>query len=80
MKIVYRSKRYSFFIPNKKKANRYLCDKNKTNIGKRIYTLAKDGYECLYPVRKVIITENFYRTGKIDTLDFFYETEMQKMK
>ncbi|AHA75451.1 MULTISPECIES: hypothetical protein [Bacillus] len=79
MKSIYRSKRYTFSISHTKKLNKYLCDKNKTNIGKRIYTLAKEGYECIYPVRKVIITEQFYKLGDIHQLDYFYETEMEKI-
>jgi hypothetical protein len=79
METVYRSKRYSFLIPSKKNENKYLRDTNKTEIGKRIYKMAKDGYECVYPVRKVVNTERIHLTGEIDETDCFYETEMKKV-
>ncbi|MCU5414676.1 hypothetical protein OCE50_27820 [Bacillus wiedmannii] len=79
METVYRSKRYSFLIPSKKNENKYLRDTDKTEIGKRIYKMAKDGYECVYPVRKVVNTERIHTTGEIDETDCFYETEMKKV-
>lgn len=79
METVYRPKRYKFLIPSKKKINKYLCDPDKTAIGIRIYQMAKDGYECVYPVRRVVNTDSAYRTGEIDETDCFYETEMKKV-
>ncbi len=79
MKTVYRSKRYSFIIPNKKKENKYVRGNTETEIGNLIYKWAKEGYECVYPARRVVNTESVLRTGEIDETDCFYETEMKKV-
>ncbi|PGY16304.1 hypothetical protein [Bacillus cereus] len=73
MKTVYRSKRYNFLIPNKKKENKYVRGDTKTEIGYKIYEWSKKGYECVYPARRVVNTESVHRTGEID------ETEMKKV-
>ncbi|MGE6367201.1 hypothetical protein ACQKD9_26560 [Bacillus paramycoides] len=79
MKTVYRSKRYNFLIPNKKKENKYVRGDTKTEIGYKIYEWSKKGYECVYPARRVVNTESVHRTGEIDETDYFYETEMKKV-
>ncbi|MGN4448200.1 hypothetical protein ACTFOB_25445 [Bacillus cereus group sp. MYBK79-1] len=79
MKTVYRSKKYSFLIPAHGRPKHYMCAGDKKELAKRVIVKEKEGYECKYPIRRVVNSDNLDEFGKPDENDCFYETELKKI-
>lgn len=79
MKTVYRSKKFSFLIPSHKRPMNYMCNGEKMVLIQRVQEKEKQGYECVYPIRRVVNIDNLDEFGMPDETDCFYETEIKKI-